>query len=126
MTTTSESSLALRNFVNGAYADAADGRTSDLVDPTTGQAYATAPVSSAEDVDRAMQAAAAAFDSWRDTTPSERQKALIRIADAMEARADELVDVECRNTGKPRRLRSVLQSSTPICVCIFSTVSCFS
>ena len=102
MTTTPDSPLALRNFINGAYADAAEGRTSDVVDPTTGRAYATAPVSSREDVDRAMQAAAAAFEGWRDTTPSDRQRALLRIADAMEARAEELVAVECRNTGKPR------------------------
>ena len=103
-TTTTQQPQILRNFINGEYVDAADGRTSEVVDPTTGQPYATAPVSSREDVDRAMSAAATAFESWRDTTPSERQKALIRIADAIEARADELIDAECRNTGKPRAL----------------------
>jgi betaine-aldehyde dehydrogenase len=63
--------------------------------------YATAPLSAAADVDAAMAAAAAAFPAWRDTTPSERQKALLKIADAIEARADELVAVESENTGKP-------------------------
>jgi len=94
----------LSNFVDGKPADAADGRTSDLVDPSTGQVFAQAPVSSAADVDAAVQAAARAFETWRDSTPSDRQKALIRIADAIESRADELVDAEVRNTGKPRAL----------------------
>jgi betaine-aldehyde dehydrogenase len=58
-------------------------------------------VSGPADVDRAMQAAATAFEKWRDTTPSERQRALLRFADAVEARADELVAAESRNTGKP-------------------------
>ena len=91
----------LRNFVGGAHVDPADGRTADLVDPTTGRVFATAPVSSAADVDAAMVAAEKAFEGWRDSTPSERQKALIRIADAFEDRADELVAVESENTGKP-------------------------
>src|SRR3954449_12531600 len=91
----------LRNFVGGAHVDPADGRTADLVDPTTGRVFATAPVSSAADVDAAMSAAEKAFEGWRDSTPSERQKALIRIADAFEDRADELVAVESENTGKP-------------------------
>ena len=60
-----------------------------------------APVSGAEDVDAAMAAAAAAFPGWRDATPSERSLALFRIADAIEARAEELVAVESANTGKP-------------------------
>jgi betaine-aldehyde dehydrogenase len=91
----------LRNFVNGEAVEPADGRTSEVVNPVNGKAYATAPVSSAEDVDRAMQAADKAFESWRDTTPSQRQSALLKLADTMEARADEIVEVESRNTGKP-------------------------
>jgi betaine-aldehyde dehydrogenase len=91
----------LRNYINGEFRDAADGRTTDVVNPATGEVYATAPLSAAADVDAAMAAAAAAFPAWRDTTPSERQKALLKIADAIEARADELVAVESENTGKP-------------------------
>jgi betaine-aldehyde dehydrogenase len=97
-------SRTLRNFVNGASVDAADGATLELVDPATGAVFATAPRSGAADVDAAMSAAAAAFESWRETTPSERQRALLRIADAMESRAKELVDAECENTGKPVQL----------------------
>jgi betaine-aldehyde dehydrogenase len=96
--------MELRNFVGGGYVDSVDGQWSDLVDPCTGDVFGTAPVSTAEDVDRAMKAAADAFETWRDTTPSERQRALLRFADAVEARADELIDAEVRNTGKPRAL----------------------
>jgi betaine-aldehyde dehydrogenase len=90
----------LSNFVNGTHVDA-DGPMAPVIDPSTGQAYAEAPVSSAADVDRAMKAAAAAFPGWRDRAPRERSLALIRIADALESRAEELVRVESRNTGKP-------------------------
>src|SRR6516164_8199986 len=91
----------LQNFVNGKFTDAGDGRTSDVIDPSTGEVYAHAPVSGRRDVDAAMQAAAAAFEGWRDATPSERSLAMFRIADAIEQRADELVEAETRNTGKP-------------------------
>ncbi|MFD9408338.1 gamma-aminobutyraldehyde dehydrogenase [Streptomyces sp. NPDC059989] len=91
----------LRNYIGGEFKDAADGRTTEVVNPATGEAYATAPLSGQADVDAAMAAAAAAFPGWRDTTPSDRQKALLKIADAFEARADELVAAESENTGKP-------------------------
>ena len=77
----------LRNFVNGESVEAADGRTSELINPSTGQVFASAPVSSATDVDRAYVAADAAFEIWSNSTPSERQKALLTIADAFEAHA---------------------------------------
>ncbi|HMK96671.1 MAG TPA: gamma-aminobutyraldehyde dehydrogenase [Acidimicrobiales bacterium] len=91
-----------QNFVDGALVGAKDGLTYDLVDPATGEAYATAPRSQPEDVERAFSAAARAFEHWSLTTPSQRSLAVLRFADALEARADELVDIECRNTGKPR------------------------
>jgi betaine-aldehyde dehydrogenase len=94
----------LRSFVDGAYVDSKGDATSSVVDPSTGEAYAEAAVSTVEDVDAAMAAASAAFETWRDTTPSERQRALLRLADAVEARADEIVRAECRNTGKPVEL----------------------
>jgi betaine-aldehyde dehydrogenase len=91
----------IRNFIGGESVDAADRATSDLVDPSTGEVFASAPISSAQDIDRAYRAAADAFDSWRWTTPSERQKALLTIADVIEEHADELVALESQNTGKP-------------------------
>ncbi|MGH9064011.1 MAG: gamma-aminobutyraldehyde dehydrogenase [Acidimicrobiales bacterium] len=94
----------LQNFVGGAPADAKDGRTTAVVDPATGEAYAEAPLSGPADVEAACDAAARAFPGWRDATPSERSLALYRLADAVEARAGELVEAECRNTGKPAAL----------------------
>src|SRR3712207_239595 len=93
-----------RNLVNGELVDAASGQTYDVVNPATGQVYATAPASSAEDVDRAMKAAEAAFESWGETTPAERQVALLKMADALEQRSAEFVKAECDNTGKPIHL----------------------
>ncbi|MEO3782945.1 gamma-aminobutyraldehyde dehydrogenase [Actinocorallia sp. B10E7] len=94
----------LRNFVNGEYVEAKDGRVSDVIDPSTGEVYAQAPVSGAADVDDAYAAAAAAFEGWRDATPKDRSLALLKFADAIEARGEELVAAECRNTGKPVQL----------------------
>ncbi len=91
----------LRNFVNGQFADTASDAVSDVIDPSTGEAYAQAPLSSEADVDAALRAAAAAFETWRDSTPAERSLALLKFADAIEARAEELVAAESRNTGKP-------------------------
>ncbi|MGP4112429.1 gamma-aminobutyraldehyde dehydrogenase [Streptomyces sp. 4N509B] len=94
----------LHNVVDGEPRDASDGATTDIVDPTTGRVYATAPLSRAPEVDAAMAAAEAAFPAWRDATPADRQLALLRIADAFERHADELLAVECENTGKPLEL----------------------
>ena len=91
----------LSNFVDGGYVETTDGTVAPLIDPSTGQEYLEAPVSGAKDVDLAMAAAASAFPRWRDATPSERSLALFRIADALEARASDLVRVESENTGKP-------------------------
>lgn len=95
----------LRNFVNGAYVDARTDSTTDVVNPATGSVVATAPVSGAEDVDAAYAAADAAFTGeWGRTTPSERQQALLKFADAIEAHADELIALESENTGKIKAL----------------------
>ncbi|MFI5657794.1 gamma-aminobutyraldehyde dehydrogenase [Streptomyces sp. NPDC051684] len=91
----------LRNYVDGEFKDAADGRTTEVVNPATGEAYATAPLSAQADVDAAMAAAEAAFPAWRDLVPGERQKYLLKIADAFEERAEELIAVESENCGKP-------------------------
>ena len=90
-----------RNVINGELVDSASGATYDIVDPTTGEVYAQAPMSAAEDVDRAYAAAGAAFESWGETTPQERGNALLKIAQAIEDRVEEINAVECRDTGKP-------------------------
>ncbi len=94
----------LRNFVGGQYTQTKDGATVDLVNPSTGEVFAAMPDSGPVDVDGAFGAAFDAFAEWRDATPSVRSLALLRIADAIEARAEELVDAECENTGKPKAL----------------------
>jgi betaine-aldehyde dehydrogenase len=93
--------ITLHNFIGGEAAAPAEGRYEDLVDPATGEVFAASPVSGKPDVDRAMVAAATAFESWRDTTPSQRQQALLKFADAVEARTADLVRAESQNTGKP-------------------------
>ena len=92
----------LKSFVNGKHVSSASGETMDIINPATGQVYATAPKSNAADVDAAYKAADKAFEEWSQTTPQERQLALFRIADALEARVEEMADVESENTGKPR------------------------
>src|SRR5215218_10361112 len=91
----------LQNFVGGERVDPAEGRTYDLVNPATGEVFSQAPLSGEEDVDRAFRAAEKAFETWREPTPPERQTAMLRIADAIEERAEELVRAESENTGKP-------------------------
>lgn len=91
----------LHNFVNGQQVAAADERTAPLVNPATGVVFAEAPVSGQQDVDAALRAAQTAFETWRWTTPADRQLALNRIADAFESRAEEMLGIECENTGKP-------------------------
>src|ERR671918_1328869 len=94
----------LQNFIDGEYRDAAAGETSPLINPATGEEFARAPLSTQEDIDAACNAAARAFESWGNTTPSERSLALIRVADAIEERAEEFVRLESENTGKPIQL----------------------
>ena len=91
----------LSNFVDGKRVEPDSARYSEVIDPSTGEPYLEAPVSGTSDVDLAVRAAADAFPTWRDMTPSERSLALLRIADAIEGNAQALVDAETRNTGKP-------------------------
>ncbi len=91
----------LQNFINGQKVSATSDKAQDLINPATGQVFAKAPVSNASDVDKAMKSAAAAFEVWKESTPGERQKAINKIADAIEARSEELIGIESENTGKP-------------------------
>ncbi|TDB96875.1 gamma-aminobutyraldehyde dehydrogenase [Nonomuraea longispora] len=102
----------LQNYVNGEFVDAKSGRFSDIIDPCTGEAYVQAPVSGQDDVDAAFAAAAAAFESWGKTTPGDRANLLLKVADAIEARADEINEAECRDTGKPRA--RMAEDETPV------------
>jgi betaine-aldehyde dehydrogenase len=89
------------NIINGEIQTSASGAMMDIVNPSTGMVYASAPNSDAADVDLACKAAGTAFEQWRWTTPGERQRALLKLADVIEENADELVAIESENTGKP-------------------------
>ncbi|MFF4616894.1 gamma-aminobutyraldehyde dehydrogenase [Nonomuraea jabiensis] len=104
--------IRLQNFINGEFVDAKSGKFSDVIDPCTGEAYLQAPVSGPEDVDAAFAAAAAAFESWGRSTPGERANLLLKVADAIDARADEINEAECLNTGKPRA--RMAEDETPV------------
>jgi betaine-aldehyde dehydrogenase len=91
----------LRNFIGGRDTDMSYDAKADLIDPSTGEVFATAPVSGKDEVDAAFGAAAEAFPGWKDATPGERSLALLRIADSIETHAEQLVAAESRNTGKP-------------------------
>ena len=91
----------LQNFIGGQWTDLQFDKRAELINPSTGEVFATAPISGDAEVDAAVTSAADAFETWRDATPSERSLALLRIADALEARAHDFVAAESRNTGKP-------------------------
>lgn len=92
----------LQNFIGGQYVPVNGQGRMPLIDPVTEETYGELPVSDTSDVDAAYAAASAAFPFWRDTTPADRQLALFRIADEMQARAEEFADLESKDTGKPR------------------------
>ena len=90
-----------QQFIGGDFVDAASGETADVENPANGQVIAKVPASSDEDVDRAVNAAEKAFESWKNTTPQDRSLMLLKIADALEAAADEIGRLESANAGKP-------------------------
>jgi hypothetical protein len=105
---------SLRNFIDGEQVEAAEGRTDEVLNPATGEVIAQAPSSSGEDVDRAVTAARRAFGAWSGSTPGERSLALLKIADAIEERGDELAELEAMNAGKP--LQAVKDDEIPAIV----------
>jgi betaine-aldehyde dehydrogenase len=93
----------VQNFIDGEFVDPAEGATEEVLNPATGEAIAEAPLSTKDDVDRAVAAAGRAFDGWTATTAGERAAALLKLADAIEEHADEISDLEAANAGKPRK-----------------------
>jgi 1-pyrroline dehydrogenase len=96
-----ETPRTYEQWIGGAWVPSASGESAEVRNPANGEVIATVPASSAEDVDRVAAAAAAAFEQWQQTTPQDRSRLLLRLADAVEARADELGRLESRNGGKP-------------------------
>src|SRR4051794_2939922 len=101
----------LKNFINGELVDPAEGQTEPVLNPATGEAIAEAPLSTAEDVDRAVGAARKAFDDWSTKTPAERSSALLKLADAIDEHAEELAALESADAGKP--LKAVIDDEMP-------------
>ena len=94
----------LKNFINNTYVESASEESFDLVNPATGEVTEQSPNSNEQDVNAAYEAAAKASKTWGRMTPGARQLAMLRIADALEARGSELVDAQSRNTGQPKYL----------------------
>ena len=101
MTDTLERVKTYQQFIGGKFVDSATGKTMDVINPADDQVIAHVPASGQEDVDRAVDAAETAFASWRNSTPQDRSLLLLKLADELEARADEIGRLESRNAGKP-------------------------
>jgi len=91
----------VKNYINGKSQESLSGQFTDLINPTTGEVFGKAALSDEKDIDLAYNAAAKAFESWKNTTPSERSMALWKIADVLEQNIEEIVSLESENTGKP-------------------------
>lgn len=93
----------LRVYINGEFVEPASRATLDVIDPATCEVLARTPDAAAVDVDRAVASARAAFDEgpWRDATAQDRGRVLFKLAAIVRERADELAELETRNTGKP-------------------------
>jgi betaine-aldehyde dehydrogenase len=101
----------LENFIDGAAVAPAEGRTEEVINPATAEPFAIAPVSTGEDVDRAVAAARKASDSWSRTTPGQRSEAILRLAATIADNAEELAELESADAGKPRA--SVIDEEMP-------------
>ena len=102
----------LRNFIGGKAVEPAEGGMEDVVNPATGEAIAEAPLSTKADVDAAVAAAKGAFEGWAATPPNERARALLRMADLIEERGEEIADLEAADAGKPRS--AVMEDEIPV------------
>jgi betaine-aldehyde dehydrogenase/aminobutyraldehyde dehydrogenase len=101
-----------QNLIGGEWVDSSGGETMEVVNPATGEVIAEVPAATAEDVDRAVQAAKKALVEWRETTPGERSEFLLKLADAIDEHAEELAELESRNVGKPL---SYARDELPVC-----------
>jgi betaine-aldehyde dehydrogenase len=104
----------LKNIINGEAVDPVDGGTEGVINPATGEVIAEAPVSTEEDVNRAVEAAQRAFESWGSAMPMDRMNALLAIASLIEERAEEIADLESADAGKPRK--AFLEDEIPFLV----------
>ena len=98
----------LQNYIDGQFVASSSSETIDLISPVDESVVGRSPVSNRADVDAAVSAAERAFQTWGRSTPGDRQAALLKLADAIEANADEIVEAQCRNTGQPKAIVFVI------------------
>jgi betaine-aldehyde dehydrogenase len=103
----------LGNFIDGERVSAA-GETEPILNPATGEELARAPISTAEEVDRAVKSARTAFERWSGATPAERARALLALAEKVEDLGEEIARLEALNAGKP--LAAVEDDEIPVMV----------
>jgi aminomuconate-semialdehyde/2-hydroxymuconate-6-semialdehyde dehydrogenase len=92
------------NYINGALVEPSNGAYFDNIEPATGKVYSLIPDSEAADVEKATEAAKAAYKTWSRTSIEERSKVLMRVAELIGERLDEFAAAESRDNGKPIKL----------------------
>ena len=107
MTETLERVKTYQQFIGGQWVDSASGETLEVENPANEEIVARVPASGPEDVDRAVEAAAKAFESWQNATPADRMTALLKLADIVDENTEELTALEASQTGKPINVASV-------------------
>ena len=90
-------------FINNDWVDSVSGKTVGSINPATSELFTTVALGDSKDVDLAVQSAKTALETWRLTSPIERQDALLKIADLLEAEKDKFAYLEAAETGKPIR-----------------------
>jgi aldehyde dehydrogenase (NAD+) len=101
-------------YIDGAWVPSQGTGTIDVFDSTNGEVIAAIPAGTAADVDRAVAAARAAFETWSNTTSEERAKVLTRIGEGLVARVDEIATLITREAGMPKWLSTIVQAGLPI------------
>src|SRR3954453_625324 len=101
-------------YIDGAWVAPAGDETLEVIDSTSEEVYATVPAGTPADIDRAVAAAKAAFPAWSETTAPERGKLLLRVAEELEARRDEIAEVMTHEVGMPKPLSAAIQVGTGI------------
>ncbi|MFY9552979.1 MAG: aldehyde dehydrogenase family protein, partial [Thermoanaerobaculia bacterium] len=90
-----------KNLINGELVPSVEGKDEPIISPVDERVLGRVPLGTEKDVDRAVAAAAAAFEKWQDSTPQDRSLLLLKLADVIEKNADELATLESENVGKP-------------------------
>ena len=96
-------------YIDGSWTDPVNGRRIEVINPTTEGVFASVAAGSAEDIDRGVAAAKRAFPAWSNEAPAQRSKLLRRVAQELDARTDEIADIESHEIGMPRSQTAAFQ-----------------